>query len=67
MNVCHGNRFPRGDEHDDSSGAEAGTLARGGWRVPGGIPFKIAFFLVSGESILDGTSIVKTVTVFPYG
>ena len=36
----------KGDEHDDASGAEAGTPARGGWRVPGGIMCKIAFFLL---------------------
>ena len=50
---------PNGDEHDDWSGAKTRPLARGCWRVPGGIMCKMAFFHLSGKSDLVGTSFVK--------
>ena len=58
--------LPKGEEHGDSSGAEAETLDRCGRRVWRGILCKISFVLLSGKSVLVTAYSTVTVRVFPY-
>ena len=50
---------PLGEEHEDSSGAEAETLARCGRRVWRVIMCKVSFVLLSGKSILVTTFLIS--------